>query len=200
MLKIFGTIALIIVASIGGKSAQAEYLGLPALKFDPSRVYLAFVADRGIPFNIALFCPVRSGVYQSCHRKQGYQHGDSVLSRGTYRTNPNIAFTSVPFIGTGRFALFGGSHGYRRIVPKSVTYYFDARPGTVFVLGAPGRDAKQSVAQARVILVEQFGEPFGQLSYVHMSAAKTTCTDDKPRNSRKCTLGKQVDLKSVGKF
>ncbi len=197
MLKILGIFALVLAAAIGGNSAQAENLGLPPLKFDPSRVYFAIVGDRQLPFSEALFCSVKSGAFQSCKPKEGYKFGKSFHTRATIRTDPNIVLDMVPYRVPGRVALVSAAYGNRGVRPTTVTYYFDARPGTVFVLGPPKRDAKLSVSQTSAIFIEQFGEQFGQLSYVHMSAAKITCVGKASRRSYKCTLGKQIDLRSV---
>lgn len=198
MLKTLANIALVLVAAIGSKSAQAENLGLPQLKFDPSRVYIVTVGDRQVPFTEALFCPVKSGAFKSCKSKEGYEFGKSFRAKGTNRTDPNILYDMIPYKAPGRVALYRAAHGNRGVRPLTLTYYFDARPGTVFVLGPPKRDAKLSVSQVRAIFIEQFGEQFGQLSYVHMSAAKITCTGKSSRRTYTCTLGKQIDLKSVG--
>lgn len=197
MFKVTQFAAIAMSLMFGGSSVHAEKFNLPELKFDTSRVYFVALGDRFLPYGTALFCPVKEAAFKGCKKREGYSVGRSFQARGSNRTDPNFSVDSLKFTASGRFALYSATSGNRHITPETITYYFDARPGTVFVLGTPKMDAKLAVAHASRILTEQFGEQFSQLKYLHMDAGKVVCAN-KGFSKRVCALGKQVDLKSVG--
>ena len=197
----FGMLATQSVAlTVYNKGVAAEP---SALQYDPASTYVVVFGKNFAPsrktapaFLRGGFCPVTGAAMITCEKNTGFTYGkpkDGFSASG----KPNLFYLvqKVPSQYKGRYALTSASKGSAVIRITNSTYYFDARPGTVIVLGPAGYSADQSIAQIKHFLSRNFDPAFAGVPYRPMSAAAISCTGKKKNKS--CQLGTDVDPRSV---
>ena len=174
------------------------------------KVFLVSMAKNGnaILFTDAVFCSVGQGGAYACGKngahgrqlefKRGLKNL-SLLDFDAGRGNPAYYMTSTDPKAGGRYAMVAARVGNRYRAMTNVAYFFDAKPGTIYIVYSPSMTAKEGVAKARELLSahENFGTRLAKLDFQPIQAAQLSCTGKK-RNPQ-CTLGQQIDPRQIGK-
>ncbi len=196
-------IALLIAATLSSFATSSAADGKQTISND--RVYLALLHRNAIelPFGGALFCPAKGMEFASCRPKNGYVLGafgwnvaaDWYTNRP--RKTPKMMFDGVKVKRMGRHVMVAGSSGSNAVRMNNVTYYFDAEPGTVFVIPMLGQSMDDAITSAKQILIDERSEKdVSALIFKPIKAAQFTCDGRKPA---KCRLTKDIDPRKIGR-
>ena len=201
---LFGISAMLMLA-IGSIPTRAE-VDNSAKRLASDKVYIAVVYLRRLemPFTGALFCPLNGQSVKKCKNKNGYTFGNYgwggpsfVVSNGK-RGEPSAIITWAPYVRAGKHAFVDGAFGDRHIVPKNTTYYFDAKPGTIYVIPPRKLSIAQAIEATRSLLLARYNvDDVNRLKFVSIRAAEYSCTGK--RKKRVCTLGKDINPRNIGR-
>ncbi|MGX0977035.1 hypothetical protein ACSSVY_002759 [Roseovarius sp. MBR-51] len=171
---------------------------------DPFRkkVFLMVVAKSGssVRFESATFCPVEPNGQLDCGKKWRGKRNlrfranlkdlslmDSSGKAQSLRWN----LFSHEFVWQGRYAASAAT--LKGVTPSKndFGYFFEARPGTIYVLYSNGMSKEVAIASAKKILSEdeRFGHRLGVLAFEPVQAAKIACG----AGWELCQLGQKID-------
>ena len=74
-------------------------------------------------------------------------------------------FDSMNYNGGGQYVFVAGAMGNDSVSPNGVTYSFNPKPGTAYVVPARGQTLKQATAAARSVLRAEYGDEIDQLKF-----------------------------------
>ncbi len=157
-----------------------------------------------MPFAGGVFCPVKNGTTKKCRGDNGgYVMGPfgfnidaEWISRKRKSGAPGAMLDSVPVHSGGQFVLFEGQRGGNsKVLPNGGTYAFVAKRGVVYVIPARTQTMEQAVDSARAILASRYGKQSDSLRVEPIAAVEYNCSSK--RRNRVCTVGKQLDPRSL---
>ncbi|UWQ29993.1 hypothetical protein [Leisingera sp. M523] len=185
MLSIKKIIFSSLIAATSFVGLEAEAMSGKRIKISKNDVYLMMLYSRqqDAPFTGAIFCPVAKGKVQDCRKKSGgfifgmyrWDIGTSWFARDRKAGLPYALFDNVRFKGEGQYVLTSGTFGDVKIIPEDITYSFNSKPGTVFVIPETGQSAGQAIKTAQTLLRSEYGDAVDQLKIRLIDAVKYDC-------------------------
>tara|TARA_R100000935_G_scaffold8021_1_gene16901 strand:- start:155 stop:802 length:648 start_codon:yes stop_codon:yes gene_type:complete len=171
---------------------------------DPFRkkVFLMVVANSAssVRFESATFCPVEPNGQLDCGRKwRGKRNLTfrvnlkdlSLMDNSGNAKSLHWNLFSHEFVWQGRYAASAAT--FRGVTPSKndFGFFFEARPGTIYVLYSDGMSKEVAIATAKKVLSEdeRFGHRLGVLAFEPVQAAKVACE----ASWELCQLGQKID-------